>query len=71
MQKEKLLKKEKGAHRSLHYLLEPQNGIEPSSSEWQSDILTVVLLRHFQRAFQLYQILIACQQQFLLFLSIL
>lgn len=26
--------------------MEPQNGIEPSSSEWQSDVLTVVLLRH-------------------------
>ena len=54
----------------MTFLLEPQNGIEPSSSEWQSDVLTVVLLRHFQRAFQLYQIYFACQQLFYLFLKL-
>lgn len=29
----------------LSSILEPQMGIEPTSSEWQSDVLAIVLLR--------------------------
>ena len=28
--------------------MEPQMGIEPTSSEWQSDVLAIVLLRQYR-----------------------